>query len=85
VRKKLVDDTKKRIKRMLRDSGFIQDQESRAALEDKEAAGYMDLQVSGNEESEEEGDNSDPEAGDTVEALEEGGVGDESRPIWDEM
>ena len=75
VRKKLVDNTKKRIKRMLRDSGFIQDHESRAALEDTEAAAYIDLEVSGDEESRVEDNNSDPEAGDAVEPLEEG---------WDE-
>jgi len=77
VRTKLIDDTKKRIKRMLRDSGFIQDQESRAALEDKEAEGYLDLEVSGDEESEVEDINSDPEAGEAVEALEEGWDGDD--------
>ncbi|KAG0132535.1 hypothetical protein HOY82DRAFT_606578 [Tuber indicum] len=75
VRKMLVDDTKKRIKKMLREGGFIQDQESRAALEDKEAAAYMELEIPGDEESEAEDVNSDPEGGDDVEALEEG---------WDE-
>ncbi|KAG0125455.1 hypothetical protein HOY82DRAFT_616507 [Tuber indicum] len=72
VRVKLVDDTKRRIKKMLKESGFTQNQESRAPLKDKEAPGYMDLEVSGDEESEVEDDNSDPKAGDTVEALEEG-------------
>jgi len=57
---------------MLQDSGFIQDQESCAALEDTEAAVYMDLEVSGDEESGVEDDNSDPEAGDAVELLVEG-------------
>ncbi|KAG0138784.1 hypothetical protein HOY82DRAFT_595296 [Tuber indicum] len=71
VRKKLADDTKKHIKKMLREGGYIQDQESRAPLEDKEAAAYMELEISGDEESEAEEDNSDPEGGDDVEALEE--------------
>ncbi|KAG0125163.1 hypothetical protein HOY82DRAFT_616988 [Tuber indicum] len=75
VRIKVVDDTKKRIKKMLWEGGFIQDQESRAPLEDKEAVAYMELEISGDEESEAEVDNSDPEGGEDVEALEEG---------WDE-
>ena len=75
VRKKLVDNTKKRIKRMLRDSEFIQDHESCAALEDTEAAAYMDLVVSEDDKSGVEDNNSDPKAGDAVEPLEEG---------WDE-
>ena len=58
-------------KRMLLQSGFIKGQESRSALEDKEAAGYLDLAVSGNEESKVEDNNSDPEAGEVVEGLEE--------------
>jgi len=69
VRTKLINDTKKRIKRMLRDSGFVQDQESRAVLEDKEATGYLDLEVSGDEESDVEDINSDPGAGEAVEEL----------------
>jgi len=77
VRTKLIEDTKKHIKQMLRDSGFVQDQESRTALEDKEAAGYLDLEVSGDKESEVEDINSDPEAGEAVEALEEGWDGDD--------
>ena len=60
---------------MLHDSGFIQDHESRTPLEDTEAAAYIDLEVSGDEESRVEDNNSDPEAGDAVEPLEEG---------WDE-
>ncbi|KAG0132545.1 hypothetical protein HOY82DRAFT_606659 [Tuber indicum] len=73
VRKTLVDDTKKCIKKMLREGGFIQDQESRAPQEDKEAAAYyMELEISGDEESKAEDDNSDREGGDDVEALEEG-------------
>ena len=75
VRKKLIDDTKKCIKRMLRDSRFIQDHESRAVLEDTEAAAYMDLVVSEDDKSGVEDNNSDPKAGDAVEPLEEG---------WDE-
>ena len=77
MRTKLIEDTKKHIKQMLRDSGFVQDQESRTALEDKEAAGYLDLEVSGDKESEVEDINSDPEAGEAVEALEEGWDGDD--------
>ena len=50
MRNNLIDDTKKHIRRMLQKSGFIQDQESRFALEDKEATGYLDLAVSGDEE-----------------------------------
>ena len=57
---------------MLQDSGFIQDHESCAALEDTEATAYIDLEVSGDEESGVEDDNSDPEAGDAVELLVEG-------------
>ena len=75
VRKKLIDDTKKCIKRMLRDSRFIQDHESHAALEDTEATAYIDQEVLGDEESEVEDDNSDLKAGDVAEPLEEG---------WDE-
>ena len=74
MRKKLVDDTKLRIKKMLRESGHIPDQESRAPLEDKEAIGYMDLELSGDEESEVEDDDTEPDEGDTVGALEEGNV-----------
>ena len=77
MRTQLIDDTKKCIKRMLGDSGFVRDQESRATLEDIEAAGYLDLEVSGDEESNVEDINSDPEAGKAVEALEEGWDGDD--------
>ena len=62
MRTKLLDDRKKGIKRMLRDSGFVQDPESRAPLEDKEITGYLDWEVSGNEASDVEHINSDPEA-----------------------
>jgi len=72
----MIDDTKKCIKQMLRDSRFVQDQESRAALEDKEAAGYLDLEVSGDEKSYVEDINLNPEGGEAVEALEEGWDGD---------
>ena len=74
MRKKLVDDTKLGIKKMLQESGHILDQESRAPLEDKEAIGYMDLEVSGDEESEVEDDDTEPDEGDRVGALEEGNV-----------
>ena len=70
MRTKLIDNMKKRIKRMLWDSRCVQDQESRAALEDKETAGYLDLEVSGDKESHVEDMNSDPEAGEAVRALE---------------
>lgn len=76
VQKKLVEDTKKRIKRLLRDNGFVQDHESRAALEDPDAADYLVVQVSGDEGSEVE-DNSDPEAEDVIDALVEGPEEDE--------
>ena len=74
MQKKLVDDTKLRIKKMLRESGHIPDQEPRTPLEEKEAIGYMDLEVSGDEESEVEDDDTEPDEGDTVGALEEGKV-----------
>ena len=47
------------------------------ALQCKEATGYLDLEGSGNEESELEDNNSDPEAGEAVEALEEGWDGND--------
>ena len=56
---------------MLAESAFIQDQESRQALENKEAAGYQDLAGSGDEDSEVEDNNSDPEAGEAVKGLAE--------------
>ena len=59
---------------MLRESGHIRDQESRAPLEDKEAIGYMDLEVSGDEEWEVEDNDTEPDEGDTVGALKEGNV-----------
>ena len=59
---------------MLQESGNILDQESRAPLEDKEAIGYMDLEVSGDEKSNVEEDDTEPDEGDTVGALEEGNV-----------
>ncbi|KAG0632671.1 hypothetical protein HOY80DRAFT_1116268 [Tuber brumale] len=77
VQKKLVEDTKKRIKRLLRDNGFIQEHDSRAALEDPDAAEYLGVQVSGDEESEVEDNNSDPEAEDVIDALVEGPEEDE--------
>ena len=74
MRKKLVDDTKLCTKKRLQESGHIPDKESRAPLEDKEAIGYIDLEVSGDEESEVEDDDTEPDEGDTVGALEEGNV-----------
>ena len=60
---------------MLRESVYIEYQESHTPLEDKDAVEYMDLEVSGDEESEgKNDDNTDPEAGDAVRALEEGDV-----------
>ena len=74
MRKKLVDDTKLGIKKMLQGSGQIPDQESRTPMEDKEAIGYMDLEVSRDEEREVEDNDPEPEEGDTIRALEEGNV-----------
>ena len=71
VQKKLVEDTKKRIKCLLRANGVVQDNESQAALEDNEANSYLNLKISGDEASESE-NNSDPEAGAEIEALVEG-------------
>jgi len=62
---------------MLRDSGFVQDQESCTALEDKEATGYLDLEVSGDKESSVVDNNSDREADEAVVAHEEGRDGDD--------
>ncbi|CUS06704.1 unnamed protein product [Tuber aestivum] len=77
VQKKLVEDTKKRIKRLLRDNGFVQEHESRAALEDPDAAEYLGVQVSGDEESEVEDNNLDLEAEDVIDGLVEGPDEDE--------
>ncbi|KAG0634761.1 hypothetical protein HOY80DRAFT_1059112 [Tuber brumale] len=77
VQKKLVEDTKKQIKHLLRDNGFVQEHESRAALEDPDAAEYLEVQVSGDEEREVEDNNSDPEAEDVIDALVEGPEEDE--------
>ena len=68
VQNKLVNDTKKRIKRLLCDNGFVHENESRTALQDPEAAAYLELEVSGNEESRIE-DNSDEEVGEGVDSL----------------
>ena len=62
---------------MLQESGFIQDQKSRTVLEDKEATGYPDLKVSGDEESKIEDNYSDSEVGKAVKGLEEGWDQDE--------
>ena len=59
---------------MLPESGHLPDQESHAPLEDKEGMGYMDLEVSWDEESLVEDDETEPDEGDTVWALEEGNV-----------
>ena len=59
---------------MLRESGHFPDQESRAPLKDKEAIGYMELEVSGDQESVVEDDDTEPDEGDTVGAREEGYV-----------
>ncbi|KAG0643954.1 hypothetical protein HOY80DRAFT_1084255 [Tuber brumale] len=77
VQKKLVEDTKKRIKRLLRDNGFVQEHESRAALEDRDAAEYLGVQVSGDEKSEVEDNNLDLEAEDVIDALVEAPEEDE--------
>ena len=68
VQNKLVNDTKKWIKRLLRNNGFVQENESRTALQDPEAAAYLELEVSGNEESGIE-DNLDEEVGKGVDPL----------------
>jgi len=47
VKEKLIANTKKDIKKMLQESGYIKDQESQAPLDHKEAIGYMDLKVVG--------------------------------------
>ena len=59
---------------MLRESGHITDQESRAPMEGKEAIGYMDLEVLGDKEREVEDNDTEPDEGDTVWALAEGNV-----------
>ena len=59
---------------MLPESGHIPYQGSRVPLMDKEAMGYMDLEVSGDKESVVEDDNTEPDEGDTVGACEEGNV-----------
>ncbi|KAG0643032.1 hypothetical protein HOY80DRAFT_1034790 [Tuber brumale] len=71
VQKKFIEDMKKQIKHLLYENGVIQDHESRTPLEDPEAEGYLELEVSGDEESESE-DNSDLEAGVEVNRLVEG-------------
>ncbi|KAG0633393.1 hypothetical protein HOY80DRAFT_1105812 [Tuber brumale] len=77
VQKKLVEDTKKRIKRLLPDNGFVQEHESCVALEDLDAAEYLGVQVSGDEQSDVQDNNSDPEAEDVIDALVEGPEEDE--------
>ena len=75
MEKKLVDDTKIRIKKILQESGHIPDWESCAPLEDKQAIGYMDLEVSGDKESEVEDNDKEPEEDDDTEPDEEDAVG----------
>jgi len=65
MRTKLIDDRKKHINQMLQESTLVQDQESRPALKEKEAAGYVDLEVSGDEESKVEDIYSDPKVGES--------------------
>jgi len=72
VRTELIDDMTKNIKRILGDSGFVQDQEIQAAMEDNKAVGLMDLEGSGDKESNIEDRNLDPEAGKAVAALKKG-------------
>jgi len=72
MRCELIDNRKKHIIRILWESRYIQDQEYRSALKDKEATGYLDLAVLGDEESEVEDNNSDSEAGEAVEELKKG-------------
>ncbi|KAG0641326.1 hypothetical protein HOY80DRAFT_999417 [Tuber brumale] len=77
VQKKRVEDMKKRINRLLRDNGFVQEHESRAALEDPDAAEYLGVEVSGDEESEVEDNNSDRKVEDMIDALVASPVEDE--------
>ncbi|KAG0641325.1 hypothetical protein HOY80DRAFT_1113339 [Tuber brumale] len=77
VQKKLVEDTMRRRKRLLCHNGFVPEQESRAALDDLDTALYLRVQVSGDEESEVEDNNSDPEAEDVIDTLVEGPEEDE--------
>ncbi|KAG0633042.1 hypothetical protein HOY80DRAFT_1006321 [Tuber brumale] len=72
VQKKLVEDTKKRIKRLLHNNWFVQEHESCAALEDLDAAEYLRVQISGDEERALEDNNSDQEAEDVIDALVQG-------------
>ena len=72
MKETLIEDTKKTIKKMLQESRYIKNQESCVPLEDKGAVGYLDLEVSGNDESEVEDDNDrEPEVEEAVGALEE--------------
>jgi len=57
---------------MLQKSGYIEDQESSAPLEDREAIGYLNLEVSEDEESEVEDNDTEPEDEDPAGALVEG-------------
>ena len=71
MKKKLVDYTKISIKKILQESGHIPDHESHAPLEDNEAIGYMDFEVSGDKESEVKDDDTEPDEEDAVGALKE--------------
>ncbi|KAG0644731.1 hypothetical protein HOY80DRAFT_1027762 [Tuber brumale] len=77
IQKKLVEDTKKRIKRLLRDNRFVPEHESRAALEDLDAVEYLWVPVSGDEDSDIGDNNSDQEVEDVIDALVEGPEQDE--------
>lgn len=72
MKETLIEYTKKTIKKVLQESGYIENQESCVPLEDKGAVGYLDLEVSGNDGSEvEDDDDRDPEVEEAVGALEE--------------
>ena len=49
VRAKMVKDTKKMIKKLMRANGFTEDKESQEALEDPDVKEYLDLEISGDE------------------------------------
>ena len=49
VHPKIVKDTKKMIKKLMRANGFTEDKESREALEDPDAKDYLDLKISDDE------------------------------------
>ena len=49
VRAKIVKDTKKMIKKLMRVNGFTEDKELQEALKDPGVKEYLDLEISGNE------------------------------------